>query len=67
MEQDLETSKTAARPSHGAIEDKVGTNKLTDETKHEKLDQAAMKAAKRAENRIRNNDENIPSSTIFSK
>ena len=67
MEQDLETSKTAARPSHGAIEDKVGTNKLTDETKHEKLDQAAMKVAKQAENRIRNNDENIPSSTIFSK
>jgi hypothetical protein len=67
MEQDLETSKTAARPSHGAIEDKIGTSKLTDETKHEKIDQAAMKGAKRAENRIRNNDQNIPSSTIFTK
>jgi hypothetical protein len=67
MEQDLETSKTAARPSHGAIEDKIGTSKLTDETKHEKIDQAAMKGAKRAENRILNNDENIPDSTIFSK
>jgi hypothetical protein len=52
MEQDLKTSKTAARPSHGAIEDKVGTSKLTDETKHEKIDQVAMKGAKRAENRI---------------
>jgi hypothetical protein len=67
MEQDLKTSKTAARPSHGAIEDKVGTSKLTDETKHEKIDQVAMKGAKRAENRILNNDENIPGSTIFSK
>jgi hypothetical protein len=67
MEQDLKTSKTAARPSHGAIEDKIGTSKLTDETKHEKIDQAAMKAAKRAENRIRNNDESTPGSTIFSK
>lgn len=67
MEQDLETSKTAARPSYGAIEDKIGTSKHTDETKHERIDQAAMKAAKRAENRIRNNDEKIPSSTIFSK
>jgi hypothetical protein len=67
MEQDLNTSKTAARPSHGAIEDKIGDNKLTDETKHEKIDQAAMKGAKRAENRILNNEENIPSSTIFTK
>jgi hypothetical protein len=67
MEQDLKTSKTAARPSHGAIEDKIGNSKLTDETKHEKINQAAMKGAKRAENRILNNDENIPGSTIFSK
>jgi hypothetical protein len=67
MEQDLETSKTAARPSHGAIEDKIGTNKLTDETEHEKIDQVAMRGAKRAENRILNNEENIPGSTIFSK
>ena len=67
MDQDLETSKTAARPSHGAIEDKIGTNKLTDETEHEKIDQVAMRGAKRAENRILNNEENIPGSTIFSK
>jgi hypothetical protein len=67
MEQDLNTSKTAARPSHGAIEDKIGTNKLTDETRHEKIDQDAMKAAKRAENRIRNDDEETPGSTIFTK
>lgn len=67
MEQDLKTSKTASRPSHGAIEDKIGTSKLTDVTKQGKIDQAAMKGAKRAENRIRNNDQNIPSSTIFTK
>jgi hypothetical protein len=67
MEQDLKTSKTAARPSHEAIEDKVGTSKLTDATETEKIDQAAMRGAKRAENRILNNEENIPSSTIFSK
>jgi hypothetical protein len=67
MEQDLKTSKTVARPSHEAIEDKVGTSKLTDATETEKIDQAAMRGAKRAENRILNNEENIPSSTIFSK
>jgi hypothetical protein len=67
MEQELESSKTAARPSHEAIEDKIGTSKLTNETVHEKIDQIAMKAAKRAENRINRNEEEIPSSTIFSK
>jgi hypothetical protein len=67
MEQDLNTSKTAARPSHGAIEDKIGKNKLTDKTEEQKMDQTAMKAAKRAENRIMNNEERIPGSTIFSK
>jgi len=67
MEQDLKTSKTAARPSHGAIEDKIGTSKLTDETEHEKIDQAAMKGAKRAQNRILNDEGNVPGSTIFSK
>ncbi len=67
MEQDLDTSKTAGRPSHGAIEDKIGTNKLTDETEKEKIDRDAMKGAKRAQNRILNNEENIPGSTIFTK
>jgi hypothetical protein len=64
MEQDLDTSKTAARPSHGAIEDKIGTN---DQTEEQKIDQVAMRGAKRAEHRLANDEENIPGSTIFSK
>ena len=67
MEHDLNSSKTAARPSHGAIEDKIGTSKLTEQTKEQKIDQVAMRGAKRAENRILNNEEKIPGSTIFSK
>jgi hypothetical protein len=67
MEQDLMTSKTAARPSHSAIEDKIGDTHLTGEHEEKGVDQAAMKSAKRAENRILNNEENIPGSTIFSK
>jgi len=66
MEQDL-NSKTAARPSHEAIENKVGIGDLTDATEGQKIDRAAMRGAKRAENRILNNEENIPGSTIFSK
>jgi hypothetical protein len=64
MEQDLNTSKTAARPSHSAIEDKVGIGGNAEE---QKIDQVAMRGAKRAENRILNNEEKIPGSTIFSK
>jgi hypothetical protein len=67
MEQDLNSSKTAARPSQGAVEDEIGTNKLMGKTEQQKLDQIGMKSAKRAENRIKNNDENIPGSTIFTK
>ena len=67
MEQDLKSGKTAARPSHEAIENKVGNSKLAPATEEQKIDKAAMKGAKRAENRIHRNEENIPGSTIFSK
>src|ERR1039458_6637643 len=49
MEQDLNSSKTAARPSHGAIEDKIGASKLTEQTKEQKIDQVAMRGANPAE------------------
>jgi hypothetical protein len=67
MEQELHSNKRAARPSHGAVENKVGTSKLTNKTEEEKIDQVAMKGAKRAQNRILNDEENLPGSTIFSK
>jgi hypothetical protein len=66
MEQDL-NSKTAARPSHRAVEDKLSDSKVTGATEEEKIDKAAMRGAKRAENRILQNEEKIPGSTIFSK
>jgi hypothetical protein len=53
----LNSSKSAVRPSAEAVEHKGDT----------KLDQEAMGAAKRAQNRIHNNEETIPGSTIFSK
>jgi hypothetical protein len=67
MEQDLKTSKTAARPAHAAVEDKVGERNRTGGTEEQKIDKAAMKGAKRAQNRIVADEENIPGSTIFSK
>jgi len=67
MEQGLNSTKTAARPSHEAIENKVGMSGLAEKTEQEKIDQVAMKGAKRANNRILSDEENIPGSTIFSK
>jgi hypothetical protein len=67
MEQQINSTKTPARPSHEAIENKIGSSQLTGQTEEQKVDQVAMKGAKRAENRIHSNEENIPGSTIFSK
>lgn len=67
MEQELNSNKTPARPSHQAIENKIGSSKVADRTEREKMDQVGMKAAKRAENRMVNNEEKIPGSKIFSK
>jgi len=67
MEQELHSNKRAARPSRGAVEDKIGTSKLTGKTEQEKIDQVAMRGAKRAQNRIVSDEENIPGSRIFSK
>ena len=63
MEQNLNSTKTPARPSHEAIENKIGGS----ETEERKIDQAAMRGAKRAENRIHADEENLPEDTIFSK
>ena len=67
MEQGLNSTKTPARPSHEAIENKIGTSGPGELTEEQKIDQVAMKGAKRAQNRIHADEENIPGSTIFSK
>lgn len=67
MEQELNSNKRAGRPSHGAIENKIGSSRLGEKSEQQKIDQVAMKGAKRAQNRILNDEENLPGSTIFSK
>jgi hypothetical protein len=63
----MDSSKTAARPSHEAIE-VAGEDTIIDfKSDQQKLDEVAMRGAKRAENRINANEETIPGSTIFSK
>ena len=65
LEQDL--GKMAARPSHQAVET-AGDDNIKDFLRDEKrLDNVAMRAAKRGSDRLLDNEEKIPGSTIFSK
>lgn len=62
----IDSTKSAARPSHEAIESETSATEAG-ESEQKRLDHIAMEAAKRAGNRIVGNQENTPDSTIFSK
>lgn len=66
MAQGIDSTKSAARPSHEAIEQEADATEAgnSDQTR---LDHIAMESAKRSSNRILSNDQDIPSSTVFSK
>ena len=66
MAQGIDSTKSAARPSHEAIEQDEVATEAGDSDQH-RLDHIAMEAAKRSSNRIISNDEKIPGSTVFSK
>ena len=68
MAHGLDSTKSAARPSHEAIEGRGSGDELTDmKSKKDKLDVNAMRGAKRAENRILNDEGKVPGKTIFTK
>ncbi len=68
MAQGIDSTKTAARPSHEAIESEHreadGENK---ESKADKLDSIGMESAKRAQNRLHSNEEVDRKESIFTK
>lgn len=66
MAQGMDASKTAARPSHEALEPNTSASDA-EATEQARLDQIAMEAARRSTNRIHANEERNPSDTIFSK
>jgi len=66
MAHGIDSTKSAARPSHEAIEEETAATEAG-ESAQTRLDHIAMEAAKRSSNRILANEENIPGSTIFSK
>jgi hypothetical protein len=65
MASGLDSTKTAERPSHEAIEQTGGEATQVGETPMERIDQDAMESAKRAQNRIHNDEQKNPEDTIF--
>lgn len=63
----LNSTKTAARPSHEAIENTDGRADAAVETAQHRLDREAMESAKRAQNRIHEDEGVIPGTSIFTK
>jgi hypothetical protein len=66
MAQGLNSTKSAARPSHEAIESNTPATEVG-RTKQQKMDDLAMQSAKRGENRLASNKEKLPGDSIFSK
>lgn len=65
MEQDLHSTKTAARPSQAATETHTEATEVGQSEEH-KIDHTAMQMAERANNRTKANAD-TPGSSIFTK
>jgi hypothetical protein len=65
MAAGLDSTKTAGRPSHEAIESTGGD--AENKTPRERVDQEAMESAKRAQNRIHADETKNPGTSIFTK
>ena len=62
----VNSSKTGARPAHEAIESNADAT-MVGKNAQAKADHAAMESAKRAQNRIHENENKTPGNTIFTK
>lgn len=67
MAHGFNSTKTPARPAHQAIEKASETSIDEFKTKQHKIDNIAMRGARRAQNRLLDNEQNIPGNTIFCK
>lgn len=67
MASGLDSTKTPTRPSHEAIESTGGNATNVDQSARERLDREAMQSAKRAQNRIHDDEQKNPEDTIFTK
>lgn len=67
MATGLDSTKTAGRPSHEALESTGSVADAGRQTPQQRLDRSAMQSAKRAQNRIHADEGNIPGTSIFTK
>jgi hypothetical protein len=67
MASGLDSTKTPARPSHEAIESTGGNATDAAESPRRRLDQEAMESAKRAQNRIHDDEQKNPGNSEFTK
>jgi hypothetical protein len=66
MAQGLNSTKSGSRPSDEAIESNAPATEAN-KTEQQKIDDVAMQSAKRANNRIRSNEDTTPGNSIFTK
>lgn len=67
MAQGLDATKSPARPSHESIESTGGQATEITETPLEHVDHEAMESAKKAQNRLHDDEGKNPGSQIFMK
>ena len=67
MASGLDSTKTGARPSHEAIESSGGNATDAAENPRKHIDHEAMESAKRAQNRMHDNETKNPGSSEFTK
>ncbi len=65
MASGFDSTKTAARPSHEALEETGGEATQVGKTPTERVDHEAMESAKRAQVRIHDNEQKNPEDTLF--
>ena len=63
----LNSTKSGARPSHEAVESHTGDATDVVKTEEERMDRVGMESAKRAQNRIHNDEQSNPEDTLFTK
>ncbi len=67
MAHGLNSTKSPARPSRQAIEYASESSIDAFKNEHRKVSNLAMRVARRAQNRLLDNEGKVPGSTIFSK
>lgn len=67
MNANLNSSTSSATPAHSHLQHGTVPADAAKLTGQERLDQSAMQAARRAQNRQHRNEERTPQNSIFSK